>query len=269
MPQRDARRGSFVSLDGDTHIGLQHLPEEWLRTQWDIGELSMYRCRVDPTLLMRSFLCFAILILLPTWAQASDISFDGGFGCDDPPIFNGVFSFSANSNGGFCTGFGNHSGVNFDSLTFVTTIPTVSPFFSCSPEPFFTSCDFIEDAAANTLTILFFGLDGPLGSHHGIPVAPDCPVGTPCLPGVPPPDNFFINLNNRTCPPIGGACTQPNDSNGTGDWLANGLPNVFRVAANVREPASVPEPGTWTLLLGGIGALLARAKLTRKGHYRG
>src|SRR2546423_14589593 len=142
--------------------------------------------------------------------------------------------------------------MNFDSVTFVETLPNVSPTFNCSPEPFFLFCDFIEDTSANTLTIFFHGLDGRTGGHHGIPVAPDCPIDTNCLPGVPPPDNFFINLNNLVCPPTGGPCTQPHDTNGTGDWLTNGSPSAFSVAANL------PEPGTWMLLLGGVGALLAR-----------
>jgi hypothetical protein len=80
---------------------------------------SMYRISVGSTVLLRHLLLFAILILLPTWAQAASFSFEGGSGCDDPPIFSQVFTFTANSNGGFCTGFGNHSGVNFDSLRFV------------------------------------------------------------------------------------------------------------------------------------------------------
>src|SRR5262249_56390561 len=123
--------------------------------------------------------------------------------------------------GGFCTGFGNHSGMNFDSLSFTTTIPNVSPTFNCSPEPFFLTCEFIEDRAANTLTILFFGLDGPRGTHHGIPVAPPCPIDFFCPQ---PPDNFFINLNNIVCDPSG-VCAPPSDTNGTGDWLPNGVPN--------------------------------------------
>src|SRR5882762_1912502 len=178
----------------------------------------MYKFCVRSTVPVRSLLWFAILILAPAWAQAADMSFDGGSGCSDPPIFSQQFTLSANSHGGFCTGFGNHSGMNFDSLTFVTTIPNVSPTFNCSPEPFFLFCDFIQDTAASTLTIFFHGLDGRTGGHHGIPVAPDCPIDTNCLPGVPPPDNFFINLNNLVCPPTGGPCTQPHDTNGTGDW---------------------------------------------------
>jgi hypothetical protein len=216
----------------------------------------MFKFRVSSTAFIRSLLWFAALILLPTWARAADISFEGGSGCDDPPIFGQFFTLTANSHGGFCTGFGNHSGMGFDSLTFVTTIPNVSPTFNCSPEPFFAFCEFIEDTAANTLTILFFGLDR---THQGIPVAPDCPVGTNCLPGVPPPDNFFINLNNFVCPPTGGPCAPPNDTNGTGDWLTNGVPSSFSAAANV------PEPETWALLLVGAGALLARVRLARNG----
>src|SRR6266852_3170781 len=99
----------------------------------------MFQFRVNSIPVVRSILLFAILILLPAWAQAEDFSFEGGSGCSDPPIFSQVFTFTANSNGGFCTGFGNHSGVNFDSLRFVTTIPNANPTapFICSPQPFF------------------------------------------------------------------------------------------------------------------------------------
>src|SRR4030095_6209570 len=133
------------------------------------------------------------------------ISFDGGSGCDDPPIFSQVFQLNANTSGGFCTGFGNHSGRNFDSLRFVTTIPNANPNdpFLCSPEPFFLQCTFTLDTVNNILTIDFFGLDVRGGTHQGIPVAPDCPVGTDCLP----PDNFFINLNHPLRSATGGPCT--------------------------------------------------------------
>src|SRR5713226_2692275 len=100
----------------------------------------MFLFRVRSTVVaVRSLLLFAILILLPAWAQAADMSFEGGSGCDDPPIFSQVFPFTANSSGGFCTAFGNHSGVNFDSLKFITTIPNAHPSdpFLCSPGPFF------------------------------------------------------------------------------------------------------------------------------------
>src|SRR5712692_10239860 len=124
----------------------------------------MFQCRVSSTVAVRSLLLFAICVLLPTWAQASDVSFDGGSGCDDPPIFSQVFMFTANTNGGLCRAFGNHSGMNFDSLRFVTTIPTVSSTFLCSPGPFFTDCAFSVDTVNHTLTLNFFGLDGPTGT---------------------------------------------------------------------------------------------------------
>ena len=206
-----------------------------------------------------------VLVLPPTRAQASTIGFDGGVGCGDPPIFSETFTFAANQDGGFCAGFGNHSGMNFDSLTLLTTIPTVSPTIFCSPEPYFLSCNYSEDIAANTLTIQFFGLDGTFGTHHGIPVAPDCTAGSLCLPGTPQPDNFFINLNNPVCPPTGGPCTQPFDALGAGDWLTNGDPNIFNIVANVREPTSVPEPATWLMLLTGVGVLLAGSRSARSG----
>src|SRR5262245_40670484 len=212
-------------------------------------------CKFCPTLPIRGLLWLAICILAPTWAPAEEFSFDGGSGCSDPPIFGQFFTFSANSSGGFCTGFGNHSGRNFDSLQFVTTIPNVSPTLNCSHEPYFLFCDFFEDTAANTLTILLHGLDR---THTGIPVAPPCPIDFFCPQ---PPDNFFINLNNVVCDPSG-LCAPPHDTNGRGDWLTNGVPVSFSVTANA------PEPATWVLMLVGAGALLARVRLMRKKPRR-
>src|SRR5262249_49623681 len=118
---------------------------------------SMFQSRVSSTVAFRSLLLFAICILLPAWAQASDFGLEGGSGCSDPPIFSQIFTFTVNSHGGFCTGFGNHSGVNFDSLRFVTTLPSGSPMFHCFSEPFFANCGFTFDTAHNTVTIDFFG----------------------------------------------------------------------------------------------------------------
>src|SRR6266853_4509707 len=135
----------------------------------------MFKVNAFQTFLTRCLLCFAFLIVVPSLAHASEIGFDGGSDCNSGvPLLSDVFSFTANSSGGFCSGFGNHSGMNFDSLRIVTTIPTLSTPFNCSAAPFFTSCDFTEDTVANTLTILFHGVDR---EHSGIPVAPDCPVG--------------------------------------------------------------------------------------------
>src|SRR5713226_4586438 len=162
----------------------------------------MFLFRVRSTVVaVRSLLLFAILILLPAWAQAADMSFDGGSGCSDPPIFNQMFSFTVNTHGGFCSGFANHSGKNFDSLNLV--LPTMSSTFLCPPDPFFTNCAPTFDTAHNTLTILFSGLDG---THHGIPVHPTCPPDHVC-----PIDDFFINLNNCITTPLTGGCSQPHD----------------------------------------------------------
>src|SRR5713226_3178875 len=102
---------------------------------------------VTATLLRLFLVIFSSLLLTANRAQADDMSFAGGSGCGDPPIFSQVFTFTANSNGGFCTGFGNHSGANFDSLRFTTSIPNANPSapFLCSPEPFFLNCTFSLD----------------------------------------------------------------------------------------------------------------------------
>jgi hypothetical protein len=225
---------------------------------------------------VRGLLLLGSLVLLPAWARAADMSFDGGSGCSDPPIFSQQFFLPpANATGGLCRAFGNHSGTNFDSLKFTTAFPNANPrdTFLCSADPFFLSCDFIVDGTifhsgdlispgpTNTITVEFFGLDrpGPGATHNGIPVVPACPPTIECGPG----DNFFINLNNPVCDANGGNCRQPFSDTAAGDWLVNGSPLVFSGAAN-----GVPEPGTWMLLLGGIGALLARARLARNGPRR-
>src|SRR5262249_27102674 len=103
----------------------------------------MLQFSVGSTVPVRGLLLFAILIMAPAWAQASDFSFDGGSGCGDPPIFSTIFTLPAtNSSGGMCKGFSNQTGVNFDSLRFTTSIPNANPSdpFNCSPEPFFLSC---------------------------------------------------------------------------------------------------------------------------------
>src|SRR5215510_12964567 len=89
---------------------------------------------------------FAVLIVAPKWAQGSDMSFDGGSGCGDPPIFSEVFNLPAvNASGGMCKAFGNGTGVNITSFKFTAPLPNASPTdpFLCSPAPFFLSCDFL------------------------------------------------------------------------------------------------------------------------------
>jgi hypothetical protein len=186
----------------------------------------MLKFAVGPSAPVRGLLLsFGILLLLPAWAQASDFSFDGGSGCGDPPIFSTIFTLpAANSTGGMCKGFGNHnsSGVNFNSLDFTAPfpIPTSDPFL-CSPGPFFLNCDFNVDGvifhsgdhitSGSMITVEFFGLDGPLGTHHGIPYDPNINPTT----GLPE-DNFFINLNNPGVCTLS-PCPQPFSDTAAGD----------------------------------------------------
>jgi hypothetical protein len=216
---------------------------------------------VSGTVSLRSLPLLAILVLAPALAQADDFSFDGGGGCDDPPpITSDIFTLPpTNATGGMCLAFGNHSGSTFTSLKFTTPIPDAdlanpSNPQLCSGGPFFTTCDFVEDLLDDTITVEFFGLDT---DHQGIPVVP---IAT----GIEiSPDNFEINLNNPGCDPLTGLCAQPGDANGTGDWVSGGQPEVFTAAAN-----GVPEAATLMLLLGGIGALVARAQFQRNSRVR-
>src|SRR5262249_1602731 len=104
---------------------------------------------------LRSLLLLLVLLIFsPAWARAEDFSFDGGTGCSDPPIFDQIFVLPpTNATGGMCKGFGNHSGVNFDKLSFTTSFPNANPTdpFLCSPEPFFTDCGFSVDGSPRLL----------------------------------------------------------------------------------------------------------------------
>jgi hypothetical protein len=220
----------------------------------------MFQPRISSTVTLRSLPLLAILVLAPALARGDDFSFGDSGGCSDPPITSQIFTLPpTNGNGGMCLDFGNHSGTPFTSLKFTTSIPdadianpSTNPRL-CSGGPFFTTCDFVVDTLDDTITVEFFGLDS---SHHGIPVIP---------PGIDRnPNNFEINLNNPVCDPLTGICTQPTSTNnGTGDWVTNGTADVFTGAAN-----GVPEATTLALLLGGIGALLARSRFQRNSRVR-
>jgi len=231
---------------------------------------------VSATVSLRGLLLFAIVIILPALARADDMSFDGGSGCSDPPIFSGIFSLPAtnpagSAAGGLCRAFENHSGGTFHSLSFTAPFANnPSDPFLCSPGQFFTNCDFIVDGfkfssgtpgsritSGITITVEFFGTNS---DHPGIPSVD--PSTNPCATLTLPlaPGCFFLNLNNPGCDATG-VCDLPQPTNGTspGDW---GADVTFSAAA------ATPEPGTWALLLGGIGVLLARAKSGKKQPSR-
>jgi len=192
------------------------------------------------------------LLLLPAWARADDFSLAGDSSCSDPPIFTEIFTLpAANSSGGMCLAFGNHSGAPFTSLKFTTQIPDPNTHdMLCSGGQFFANCDYIVDTLNDTITVEFFGLDD---RHPGIGVAPGCTID--CLPT----NNFFINLNNPTnCDPSGNNCTQPNLNTAAGDWRNGTVGSTFTGTAN-----AVPEPSSWVFLLTALGALVARTRIAR------
>jgi hypothetical protein len=208
--------------------------------------------------LLQGSLLLGIVMLAPALGRADDFSWGGDSGCSDPPITTDVFTnlFSANSSGGLCLAFGNHSGGTFHSLEFTTTYPdaNTSDALVCTPGPWFATCDFKVDGSSvpnntvvtgshSTLTVEFF--DG--GDHHGIP---DAGSST---------DNFFINLNNPGIACTRSPCPPPNDPSGTGDWTTGGVANSFSGSAN-----GVPEPRSGALLLAALGVLAASIRMARK-----
>jgi len=196
-----------------------------------------FRLRVP----VHCLLLLGSLILLPAWARADDFSIGDSGNCSDPSIGPSLqFSFSANTHGGLCLAFGNHSGVPIHSLTFTTSIPDANSDLNvCSGGIFFTNCDYVPNTANGTLTIEFFG-------GRGIPAI-----------SVDTTDNFIINLNNPD-PTTG---MQPNNNTVSGDWLTNGSANTFSGAAN-----GVPEPASALLLLTALGATVARIRMVRSGR---
>jgi hypothetical protein len=216
---------------------------------------NMFKTGVRSNVPVRSLLLFAVAILAPALARADDFSLAGDSGCTDPPIFSETFTFQANSSGGLCLAFGNHStsGMPFTSLKFTTRIPdTNSDPMLCSGGQFFTNCDYIVDTVHDTLTVEFSGLDD---RHTGIPVAPGCSLTIDCVL----PNNFSINLNNPTvCPPTGGPCTQPTLNTAGGDWANGGVGSTITGTAN-----AVPEPRSGVFLVTALGALVARLRIAR------
>jgi hypothetical protein len=192
-------------------------------------------------------------ILAPTLAHAGTFVLGGGGDCSDPPgIFSQVFSFSADTAGGSCAAFGNHSGTSFNSLAITTALPDDLSNLYCSGGNFFEFCSFTVDVPNDLLTIKLFGTND---SHPGIASIPTCSLDIECGPT----DNFSINLNDLVCDPAG-RCTQSTSDTGSGGWLTGGSPDAFTAAAN---GAAVPEPASAVFLIVGLGAVLARRRLAK------
>jgi hypothetical protein len=136
----------------------------------------------------------------------------------DPPnpiiITTPTFTFGANQSGGGDLSFKNESGVTFESLEFMVTLPGLDTI-TTGPGPFITSTIAVTPVSNGFLYDILFG-----------PAAGAVPNGT----------GFSINLNNSG-----------NDPNGNGDW---GSGTDFSGAVNTAPLA--PEPSTFALAGGGI-----------------
>jgi hypothetical protein len=162
------------------------------------------------------------------------------------------FSFMSNANGGglyadtpntqgnggigvptFGTGLYNASGVDWTSLLITAPIPNAGPngLYILQSTLFLNAT---ISFSSNTLSILFSGTGFAGGNSDLRFIAPGIKAG----------DHFLIDLNDVTGVDGGG-------------WLSGGSPMIFQAQANPAQANLVPEPGSFVLLLGGLGMLAA------------
>lgn len=185
------------------------------------------------------------LFLVAASAAYADGIVDPRIVIDGDTASHGVqsaFTFASDQNGGGFygasneTGFFNDSGVDWTSLLITAPIPNAGTggLYIIQSNLFLHATISFSD---NTLSILFWGT--------GFADGGDSFSSEFCAPGIKAGAHFSIDLNDLTGTDGGG-------------WLSTtGSPLVFQAQANV------PEPGSFVLLLGGLGVLaigLARRK---------
>jgi hypothetical protein len=146
-------------------------------------------------------------------------------------------------------------GTTFHSMTFKTSFPSGGGLFNCESDSF-AFCTF--DVNDGTITINFFGIGEQAGDGTGSEVFPPtfsdlafAPLAVGPFPGLPPGTHFTLNFNNDP------SCVATVETPCEAGWV----PGAFVSGqANV-----VPEPGTWALLLTGMGAAFTvRRRLAKR-----
>ena len=200
---------------------------------------------------MRSvrFVFLAILLMASAAVASADGLADPKMIVSDPPCFEGpcpgpvglTFSFRSNAFGGGFLTFTNESDFDWTSLLIET-----------GSDPFNVPANTIVCQTNAFLSCVVSDLGGGITAMYlsGV-TAPGCEFG--CANGIPDFDTFTINLNGEANDPVS------EDPNGSGGW---GALRNFDASANV--PAPVPEPATLTLMAVGMGAFLAKKRLSRK-----
>jgi hypothetical protein len=190
----------------------------------------------------RFLIIVSFLLLVSVIPLRANATTDPFIGIDDPVCFEvcpnpvggptgtAPFTFNANANGGGISFFTVGGTAPFNTVD-IETLGVFSVF--CYSDVFFCNTRIL----GGSVTDIFFQVEVP--------------------PGIPPGNEFDINLNDIVCNPFTTAC----DVNGPGGW---GSGQAFLATPNLPKPPShslIPEPSTGSLLaLGVLGLLAAKNK---------
>jgi hypothetical protein len=235
--------------------------------------------------MFRALVLLTLVCLSAGWLAADPIPdprivLSGGVGSQgvglDPFGFNlndqggGIFFF-CNDTAETCPGDGDptHPGIVVDSvgaaaeggttffnMTFKTSFPEEGGLFNCESDAY-AFCTF--DVNDGTITINFFGIGEQSGDGTGSEVFPPtfsdlafAPLAEGPFPGLPPGTHFTLNFNNDP------DCVPGPDAPCEAGWV----PGAF---VSGQANSVVPEPGTWALLLTGMGAAFTvRRRLAKR-----
>ena len=199
----------------------------------------------------RFLILVSFLLLISAIPLRANATTDPNIGVLDPPCFEGCpipnftpvsgalgtsFTFNANANGGGITFFTVGGTAPFNTVD-IETLGVFSVF--CYSDVFFCNTTIL----GGSVTDIFFQVEVP--------------------PGIPPGNEFAVNLNDTTCDPF--VFPDVCDNNGAGGW---GVGEAFTAFPNVPLPTKplIPEPSTGSLLALGVLGLLAAKNMKKFGE---